>query len=77
MYSLIFFGDDGEFSYVYSTTFSCVENAFRSHRLYGLTWTMDGDTFTSERVYFGEPGKFGTWNVTRTENLAPEYTGRV
>jgi hypothetical protein len=66
MYSLTFFGNDGEFEYVYSSSFPHVEWAFRTARIQGLTWTMDGDGWSSEETIFTEAGKAGSWYVTRT-----------
>lgn len=71
MWALVFVGEDGEFSYTYSVDFSYPEEAFRTPRLFGLTWTFDGDTWLSKYTLFPEANKWGRWTITNTQNLHP------
>ena len=73
MYALIFFGEDGKFHYTYSVDFDSPEVAFRTPRLFGLTWTFDGDTWSSSRALFNGPDKWGTWAISNTMDLNPMY----
>lgn len=65
VYTLKFFGLDGEFEYTYGT-FSYVEFAFRVPRVHGMTWTFDGDGWSSENAVFMEAKKVGNWYISRS-----------
>lgn len=66
MYSLTFYHTDGEREYRYGM-FSHVEYAFREPRLYGLSWTMDGDGWTSGPAILDEAEWIGAWYITRED----------
>lgn len=63
-YALKFFGHDGFFAYTYGE-FDHIEWAFRTPRVDNLTWTFDGDGWSSENVVFEEPNKTGNWYIAR------------
>lgn len=63
-YLIVFYGLDGDFEYRYGTA-ETVEAAFRVGRLRGLSWTFDGDTWSSETTMFQEAGKHGSWAISR------------
>jgi len=64
MFTLIFFGNDGEFRYDYGTS-EVIEWLFRNPRLRGLSWSFDGDGWSSEDSVFHEADKVGVWYITR------------
>jgi hypothetical protein len=52
LYAMWFYGDDGEFEYmVYIPTIN-LEWIFRYRMVQGLTWTFDGDGWSSEATQF-------------------------
>lgn len=63
MYTLKFFGDDGEFEYTYGV-FDSLVPLFRTTRVMYLTWTFDGDAFISEATRFPEANSHGNWYVS-------------
>lgn len=63
-HALWFFGDDGTFEYRIAVS-DFVEYLFRYPRLRDLTWTFDGDGWTSNSTTFPENNAPGAYYVGR------------